>query len=335
MAVTLKDVAEKAGVSRSAVSRTFTEGASVSGKTRAKVQRAARELGYRPNALASSLTTGRTKLIGLISNNFHNPLFLEVFDLFTRGLQDRGLRPLLVYLNDDDPEASVDMMRQYSVDGVIVASSTLAPTFAEAFKQAGLPVVHSFGRFSTAPNVHVVGIDNVACGRMAAEALIARGYSRVAFLGGPEQATSTQDRALGFFGALGEHPNIDVSISYASAYSFDAGRVEMTRLLMTDPAEAYFCGDDVLSVGALSAIQEAGLSVPDDVGLIGLNDMDMSRWQNIDLTTIRQPIAEIIGASIDLVIGTIEAPSRHPETRLFPCRVIERGTLRKRAQSAV
>ena len=335
MAVTLKDVAEKAGVSRSAVSRTFTEGASVSGKTRAKVQRAARELGYRPNALASSLTTGRTKLIGLISNNFHNPLFLEVFDLFTRGLQDRGLRPLLVNLNDDDPEAAVDMMRQYSVDGVIVASSTLAPTFAEAFKQAGLPVVHSFGRFSTAPNVHVVGIDNVACGRMAAEALIARGYSRVAFLGGPEQATSTQDRALGFFGALGEHPNIDVSISYASAYSFDAGRVEMTRLLMTDPAEAYFCGDDVLSVGALSAIQEAGLSVPDDVGLIGLNDMDMSRWQNIDLTTIRQPIAEIIGASIDLVIGTIEAPSRHPETRLFPCRVIERGTLRKRAQSAV
>jgi DNA-binding LacI/PurR family transcriptional regulator len=87
------------GVSRSAVSRTFTSGASVSGKTRAKVEKAAAELGYSPNALASSLTTGRTKLIGLISNNFHNPLFLEVFDLFTRGLQERGLRPLLVNLS--------------------------------------------------------------------------------------------------------------------------------------------------------------------------------------------------------------------------------------------
>src|SRR6056297_1468996 len=329
MAVTLKDVANRAGVSRSAVSRTFTEGASVSGKTRAKVERAASELGYSPNALASSLTTGRTKLIGLVSNNFHNPLFLEVFDLFTRGLQDRGLRPLLVNLSDEtDPANSVHMLRQYSVDGVIVASSTLPPSFAEAFRNAGVPVVHSFGRYTTAPYVHVVGIDNIACGRMAAEALVARGYSRVAFLGGPEKATSTQDRALGFFSALAEHPEVSATVSYANAYSFDAGRVEMTKLLMQGPAEAYFCGDDVLSIGALSAVQEAGLSVPGDIGLIGLNDMEMAGWQNIDLTTIRQPIAEIIEASIDLVVGTIEAPNRYPETRLFPCRVIERGTLR-------
>ena len=122
MAVTLKDVAERAGVSRSAVSRTFTDGASVSARTRAKVEQAADALGYAPNALASSLTTGRTKLIGLIANNFHNPLILEVFDLFTRGLQDRGLRPLLVNLSGaTDPAASVRMLRQYSVDGVIVA----------------------------------------------------------------------------------------------------------------------------------------------------------------------------------------------------------------------
>jgi len=329
MAITLKDVAKRAGVSRSAVSRTFTEGASVSGKTRAKVERAAAELGYSPNALASSLTTGRTKLIGLVSNNFHNPLFLEVFDLFTRGLQERGLRPLLVNLSEEtDPANSIRMMRQYSVDGVIVASSTLPPSFAEAFRHAGVPVVHSFGRYTTSPDVHVVGIDNIACGRMAAETLVARGYRRLAFMGGPEGATSTQDRAHGFFSALAEHPGVTATVSYASAYSFDAGRVEMTKLLMSNPAEAYFCGDDVLSVGALSAVQEAGLSVPGDIGLIGLNDMEMAGWQNIDLTTIRQPIAEIIGASIDLVIDTIEAPEKHPETRLFPCRIVERGTLR-------
>ena len=147
MAVTLKDVAERAGVSRSAVSRTYTEGASVSEKTRAKVEKAANALGYSPNALASSLTTGRTKLIGLVSNNFHNPIFLEVFDLFTKGLQARGLRPLLVNLTDEvNPENSIRMLRAYSVDGVIVASSTLPATFAEGFKDAGVPVVHSFGR---------------------------------------------------------------------------------------------------------------------------------------------------------------------------------------------
>lgn len=328
MAVTLKDVALRAGVSTSAVSRTFTHGASVSPSTRAKVQAAAQALGYAPNALASSLTTGRTKLIGLIANNFHNPLILEVFDLFTRGLQARGLRPLLVNLSAaTDPAASVQMLRQYSVDGVIVASSTLPPSFAHAFRTASLPVVHAFGRTSATPDVHVVGIDNVACGRMAAEALVQRGYRHVAFLGGPESATSTQDRAAGFVQALAGR-DMRMSQSYATDYTFDAGRAEMQRLLSATPAEAYFCGDDLLAVGALSAIQDAGLTVPGDIGLIGLNDMEMSRWQNIGLTTIRQPVAEIIEAAIDLVVATIETPDRPPETRLFPCQVIERDTLR-------
>ena len=329
MPVTLKEVAEKAGVSRSAVSRTFTDGASVSEHTRRKVEQAANALGYRPNALASSLTTGRTKMIGLISNNFHNPIFLQVFDLFTKGLQERGLRPLLVNLSDEtDPQNSVRMLRQYSVDGVIVASSTLPPSFAKAFRDAGMPVVHSFGRRADRPNVHIVGIDNVECGRIAAKALIERGHRHIAFLGGPERATSTQDRLKGFMAECADHPNVSTSASFAEAYSFEAGRAEMLRLLAQDPAEAYFCGDDVLSIGALSAVQSQGLSVPEDVGLIGLNDMEMAGWQNIDLTTIRQPLDEIIDASIELVTALLKEPNRTPRTTVFPCRIVERGTLR-------
>ena len=329
MAVTLKEVAERAGVSRSAVSRTFTDGASVSDKMRRKVEKAARELGYSPNALASSLTTGRTKLIGLVSNNFHNPIFLEVFDLFTRGLQDRGLRPLLVNLTDEtDPEHSVRMLRQYSVDGVVVASSTLPPGFAKAFRDAGVPVVHSFGRSSSAPQVHVVGIDNVECGRMAARTLIARGYSHVGFMGGPEDATSTQDRHAGFMSEMTKHPNIQTTHSFAEAYSFEAGRKEMLRLVKSNPAQAYFCGDDVLSIGALSAIKDSNLQVPDDIGIIGLNDMEMARWENINLTTIHQPIRQIVTSSIELMVAMLDEPDRYPEARIFPCSVVERDTLR-------
>ena len=330
MPVTLKDVAELAGVSRSAVSRAFTEGASVSEKTRAKVENAAKTLGYFPNALASSLTTGRTKLIGLISNNFHNPIFLEIFDLFTRGLQDRGLRPLLLNIADgDDVRASVRLLTQYSVDGAILASSTLSPEFAQAFLQSNVPVVHSFGRIANDPNVHVVGIDNRICGRMAAETLIARGYKHIAFLGGPESATSTQDRFLGFSEVARANASVKATHSFADAYSFDAGRIEMDRLLTGDVAEAYFCGDDVLSIGALSAIQAVKLSVPDDVGLIGLNDMEMSGWQSINLTTIHQPISQIIDSSIDLVVSMLDEPQRYPEARIFPCHIVERGTLRQ------
>ena len=328
MAITLKDVAERAGVSRAAVSRSFTDGASVSAKTRAKVEKAASELGYSPNLLARSLTTRKTQLIGLVSNNFHNPVFLQIFDLLTRGLQDLGLRPLLVNLSDEiDPARSVRMLRQYSVEGVIVASSHLPEGFARAFRDAGLPVVHAFGRATPTPDVHVVGIDNGLAGRMAAETLIARGYRRIGFMGGPDQASTTQDRLAGFVAAAGAQ-GVTPLVSFAGAYSFEAGRMEMARLLRGAPAEAYFCGDDVLSIGALSAAQDAGLAVPGDLGIIGLNDMAMAGWQNIALTTIHQPFAAIVASSIELIVASFADPGAVPEVRLFPCHIVERRTLR-------
>ncbi len=330
MVTTLKDVAERAGVSRSAVSRCFTEGASVSAATRAKVEQAAEELGYHPNALASSLTTGRTRLVGLVSNNFHNPIFLEMFDLFTRHLQDRNLRPLLVNLsNETDPSHSLRMLRQYSVDAVILASSTLPLSFAERFHAAGVPIVHSFGRALVASKINVVGIDNEEAGRIAAHELLRRDYRSVAMLAGPEAATSTQDRLKGFMEVMSSHPELGCTHSFASRYSFEAGRDEMNRLLQSTPAEAYFCGDDVLSIGAMSALRSAGLRIPEDIGVLGLNDMEIAGWDNIDLTTIRQPVSQIVISSIDLIEALLEDPDRPPEARLYDCSVIERGTLRK------
>ena len=329
MAVTLRDVAERAGVSKSAVSRTFTEGASVADKTRAKVIEAADALNYRPNFLARGLSTSRTKLIGLVSNNFHNPIFLEVFDLFTRSLQDRGLRPLLVNLSDEtDPEQSREMLRQYSVDGVIVASSTLPPNFSKSFADAGLPVVHTFGRYLENPDVHSVGIDNVACGRMAAETLLKKGYTNIGFIGGPIYATSTIDRFEGFRQVLEGKSDITFGERFANEYTFEAGQKAMLQELANNPKQAYFCADDVLSIGALSAVQQAGQNVPDDIGIIGLNDMEIAGWNNINLTTIHQPIAEIVKASVELVVAMLDDPSLEPKARLFPCHVVHRSTLR-------
>lgn len=123
------------------------------------------------------------------------------------------------------------------------------------------------------------------------------------------------------------------SSSFAGAYTFDAGRLEMARLLQKGPAEAYFCGDDVLSMGALSAIRDAGLRVPEDIGLVGLNDMEMAGWAGVDLTTIRQPFPEIVWSSVELIVAMLGDPDRLPEARIHPCRVVERGTLRPRAAS--
>lgn len=328
MAVTLKDVAERAGVSRAAVSRAYTPGASVSARTRAKVEAAAAALGYSPNILARSLTTRRTQMVGLIANNFRNPVFLQIFDLFTRGLQEAGLRPLLVNLSDEtEPARSLTLLRQYSVDGVIVASSTLPEGFAGAFREAGIAVVHAFGRATEAPVVPVVGIDNIRAGAMAAEALLARGYRHLGFLGGPEGASTTRDRLAGFLGVAGR-AGAETTVRFAGDYSHDAGRDGMARALPGSKAEAWFCGDDVLAIGALAALRAAGLSVPGDVGVIGLNDMDMAGWDEIGLTTIRQPFPAIVGGAIELMAAGLADPSRLPEARIYPCELVVRRTLR-------
>lgn len=328
MPVTLREVAQLAGVSTAAVSRAFTPGASVSPKTRAKVEKAAAELGYSPNILARSLTTRKTQLVGLVSNNFLNPVFLEIFYLFTRGLQERGLRPLLVNLSDEtDPARSVALLRQYSVDGVIIASSHVPDDFALAFQRAGLAAVHAFGRATRSPEVPVVGIDNVEAGRIAARTLIARGYKRLGFLGGPESASTTQDRKDGFLSTVFA-AGLPVSVNYAGAYGFAEGRATMQRLLNGDRPEAWFCADDVLSIGALSAIRDSGISVPAEMGVIGVNDMEMAGWAGIDLTTIRQPFEAIAEAAIDLISARFDNPGGLSEARLFPCSIVERRTLR-------
>ncbi|MBG6165398.1 MAG: LacI family DNA-binding transcriptional regulator [Roseibium album] len=329
MAVTLKEVAELAGVSRSAVSRTFTDGASVSARTREKVEKAAKTLGYRPSLIARSLATNRTKLIGLVANNFQNPAFLDVFDLFTSELQKRELRPLLVNLSGEtSPRKIVELLRQYSVDGVIVATSTLPTSFATAFQTAGIPVIHTFGKFQANANVHVVGIDNEYCGAMAAQTFAERGYKTVALLGGPESATSTQDRSTGFV-QTARKLGLDVAkISYAENYTYQAGRDAMREVLDDRRVEAVFCGDDLICMGAMDAARAAGQSIPEDIGFLGFNDIGMASWDSYSLTTIRQPIRDIIMSSVELVVGMVENPGRSPEIRLFPCSVIDRGSLR-------
>lgn len=327
--VIARDVANFAGVSTSAVSRTFTKGASVSRDTRTKVVDAARVLGYQPNVLARSLTTKRTELIGLISNNFENPLFLEIFDHFTRRLQQRGLRPLLVNLTEGEPpDGALNMLLQYSVDGVIIASSSLHRKLLKACAVARLPAVQAFGRPGGRTRTNVVAADNVQGGRAAAELFCERGYRRVAFLGGPIGATSTEDRRRGFRERLLEEGLLPIVEVYGKSFSYGAGRVLMRRLIQSGGIDGVFCGDDILAIGAIDTCRELGMSVPRDIGIVGFDDMPMASWRAYNLTTIRQPVADIIGAAIELIISIVDEPSRAADAKLFACETVIRDTLR-------
>ncbi len=328
--VTAKEVAELAGVSISAVSRTFTAGASVSTMTREKVMAATQSLGYHPNALARSLMTGRTELIALISNAFDNPLFMEIFDLFTRRLQQRGRRPLLANLSGGArTDVALEMLLKYSVDGVIVASSTLPAGFTEECAAAGMPVVQAFGRVGSSASDNIVGCDNLQGGRLAGEMLRQRGYRNVAFLGGPQAANSTEDRLQGLRNSLALAGLAPSAIVFGHSYCHEAGYTLMKQLLRNGGIDAVFCGDDVLAMGAMDACRDAGVQVPRDIGLIGFNNMAMAGWPAYNLTTIHQPVADIIITAVELLFAVIDR-STQSDTRLFECSVIERGTLRPR-----
>jgi DNA-binding LacI/PurR family transcriptional regulator len=329
--VTAREVAELAGVSVSAVSRTFTAGASVSPETREKVVAATQMLGYQPNALARSLMTGRTELIALISNNFDNPLFMEIFDLFTRRLQHRGRRPLLANLSGGArTDVALEMLLKYSVDGVIVASSTLPLRFTEECAEAGMPVVLAFGRPGSLASGNIVGCDSLQGGRLAGEMLRQRGYRSIAFLGGPQTATSTEDRLRGLRESLAIGGLAPCAVVFGHSYCHEAGFTLMKQLLRNGGIDAVFCGDDVLAMGAMDACREAGVSVPRDIGVIGFNNMAMAAWPAYNLTTIHQPVADIIVTAVELLLGIIDKAEQTTDVRLFECSVIERGTLKSR-----
>ena len=328
--VTAREVAELAGVSISAVSRVFTKGASVSETMRTRVLDATRSLGYQPNLLARSLMTRRTELIGLISNNFDNPAHMEIFDLFTRRLQQHGLRPILVNLTEGiPPNGALEVLQQYSVDGVIVASSPLHREFAAAYAKAPIPVVQAFGSPARRVAISAVSADNVQGGRVAADLLCERGYRRVAFLGGPEGAPSTTDRLKGFRRRLlaqGLYPVVEM---FGPSFSHATGGALMQRLLRDGhDVDAVFCGDDIIAMGAIDACRDEGVSVPGDIGIVGFDDMPMASWSAYNLTTVRQPIADIIVTAVEFILSIIAEPGRLPTSRLFPCEPVVRGTLR-------
>lgn len=324
-----QDVADKAGVSISAVSRTFTEGASVSASMRARVEAAAKSLGFRPNHAARSLVTGRTELIGLVSNHFANPAFLDVFDHFTRQLQARGLRPLLANLDErGGADAALDMMLKYNVDAVLVATSAPPRGFTARCVAAGLPVMHLFGRAGGPATVPVVTVDNVAAGHRVGELMIARGLRAPAFLGASRTDGASKDRCRGFERALASHSCPLVAKHFGGDYSHEHGRLGMHALLEAWPSiDGLFCGDDIIALGALDACRERNIAVPGKISVVGFDDMPLAAWASYKLTTVRQPIGDMVEHAIAQIAAWLASPGEIPASRVFATDIIERGSL--------
>lgn len=300
------DVAKRAGVSQAAVSRTFTVGASVSAKTRAKVQAAAEELGYRPSMIPRIMFTNRSSLIAVVSSGVIHPFYASIIDSFAQEIQRRGKTVLFFSVKDREyMDEVIPRIGGYQVDGILSASSIASPAVAERFAQMQVPVVLLNSRLRN-EWVHSVNSDNVSGGRDVASLLLRKGARNFAYVAGRRGNMTSEDRLAGFVGRLAEEGYTDVRIEYGN-YTYEGGCLA-ARLLLEGSSRpsGIFCANDLMAIGLLeTARTEFGLRAPDDLMIAGFDDIPAAAWPSIGLTTVRPDADRMVAEALALMEGKL------------------------------
>jgi DNA-binding LacI/PurR family transcriptional regulator len=323
------DVARLAGVSQAAVSRAFTPGASVSAEVRQQVLAAAEQLGYRPNAIARSLITNSTNIIGVVQVRFGNPFYSQIFKEFTQKLQDLGYSILLLNAaQDHEIEQTLPTALQYHVDGLIITSATLTSKMADECARIGTPVV-LFNRYEMGTTANAVCCDNVGGGKLVANALLDAGYERLAYIAGEEGSSTNRDREQGFSQQLQTRGHTLAFRESGNQYTYEAGYAAAKRLLQNDtPPDAIFCASDLMAMGALDAAKEYCLKIPEDLGIVGFDDIEMAAWPSYAITTVRQPVDRMVDTTIEILLTAIENPEAETVMKWIPATLVERKSTR-------
>ena len=333
--VTSADVANRAGVSQSAVSRVFTPGASASLQTADKVRKAAAELGYRPNSLARAMVSGKTGIIGLVVAYFSNQFYPEAIEKLSKAMQERNYH-LLVFMTsktEGDVSEVVAEILDYQVDGIIAASVALSSDLSKRCTSAGVPVV-LFNRTQDDNSFSSVTSQNYAGGRKVAEFLLASGHQRISYIAGWEGASTQRDRQAGFVDALIEKGHRLWSHEIGNFVMGDAQKA--TRKLFAKGLEqgpdAIFVANDHMAIAVMDTLRsELGIKVPEQVSVVGYDDVPAASWPSYDLTTVRQPTNRMVSATVDLLLGQIENPAQfsiHPQRIEIDGPLIIRGSTR-------
>jgi DNA-binding LacI/PurR family transcriptional regulator len=328
--VTSIDVARRAGVSQSAVSRTFTPGASVSEATRAKVMEAAQALGYSPNAIARSLITRRSRMIGVIVAYLDNQYYPLLLETLSQRLQREGYHTLLFFTQTG---ASVDAVLheilQYQVDGIIMFSAVLSSDLADLCAAQGIPVV-LFNRTIDDAAVSSVSSDNPAGGRLVGRFLAAGGHRRVAYVAGVEDSSTSRDRERGLREGLAE-AGLALFARAVGGYTLDGARQAALALFdAPERPDALFVASDHMALAVLDTLRfELGLRVPDDVSVVGYDAIALGAAPSYRLTSVVQPNDAMVAEAVRLLLTRIGAETDPgPERVALPVRLLVRGSAR-------
>jgi LacI family transcriptional regulator len=334
MPLTLEKVGKLAGVSRSTVSRVVNGHPNVRDEVRERVWQVIRETGYQPHAAARSLVTRRTRILGAIIPETVTTLFVDpFFPLLLRGITEtcnaHNYHLMLSLLNGPPRQDELYRRLVHSghLDGVLVASARMDDPLSPQLLHDDVPFI-LVGRHSDS-RVGYVDVDNVAAARMAVEHLIRLGHKRIATITGPLSMASGEDRLVGYRQALEAHRiPVEDELIVEGDFTEDSGAVGMQRLLPASPS-ALFAASDSMAVGAMKALREADLRIPEDVALVGFDDVPIASAIEPALTTVRQPIERLGSMAADLLLNLVEDPSdtEAPAHRLIlPAKLIVRDS---------
>lgn len=330
--ITSIDVAKKAGVSQSAVSRYYTPGASLSKKTALKVKLASDKLGYRPNVLARSLITGKSKIIGLVVAYLENYFYPAALEKLSNLLQLEGYHVLVFMASQtagDIDEVLAEIL-DYQVDGIIVASVAMSSSLATRCQEAGVPVV-LFNRDQDDDKLSSVTSDNFAGGQKVADLLLDLDHKRISYLAGWEGASTQRDREYGFVSKLQER-GVKLFSRDIGNFKFDEAQKATLRMFTKRIIpDALFVANDHMAFAAMDVIRfDLKLKIPEDVSVVGYDDVPPSSWPSYDLTTVKQKADKLVEEAVRVLVESIEEKDMETKKLKIDSPLVIRNSTKKR-----
>lgn len=325
--VTAQDVADDAGVSLTTVSRSFGDAGLVSEKTREKVLSVAAQLGYSPNIAARVLASRRSRLIGLMVNNFDDPENLNLFRYVSAEAQKRNYHAILLNTSRERSDAeSTETSLLYQVDGLLVAASHLGDEVVRRCTAQGKPIV-ILGRKSNRPEFSSVYCDNEDGAKQVADYFFAQGVDRPAFLGGSPIATVTKERQAGFVRRVEELYGIQPIVREAGANDYAKG-IAMAKQMLSFPKcpDGFFCSSDLLAIAMMDALAETDLpDLKQPPLVVGFGKSMLSRLSAYQLKSVALPLETMVRTGTSYLIDTIAREDFKPERIVFPCELLPDG----------
>ncbi|OII38082.1 hypothetical protein BIU98_15225 [Curtobacterium sp. MMLR14_010] len=322
--MTSRDIARAAGVSQATVSRVLNGSPSVSESTRQRVLDAMTAARWVPNAQATAMRTSRAGAIGIVTSEIQNPFLPYLLDELTRVAREIGVN--VVVWNDSDPEMPLATagVAAGTVDGVLFTAAKAATPGIDRLVELGVPVMLC-NRADVSSRADVVMTDHHGTGRRAAEFLLAGGRRAVGAVFGPDNTFASPAREAGFRGAM-QAAGVPLVFAAHGVTSYETGYRAARELLEQGVPDAVFCSSDVIAYGALDALRAAGVSVPGDTWVVGIDGLPMSSWHAFDLTTFTQDIPVVARTSVERLLARIAGDGSEPTHTLVPADLVERGT---------